>query len=220
MPSTKTITVYTYDELSDTAKHNVRTKYIGPGIDLEYIIDEHKREAEKLGFNIDEVAWSGFSSQGDGASWTGDIVLRTFIEQHMLDPEGKDYGSLITLLELHNDGWIEEKVSVSRRGFLANHSGTMQIDQVGYGYATAKEGDTINAASPLQGANVAELFEGIDIDMLLNDIYDAALIEAKRYADKIYRALEEAYDYEMSDAHIAEIADINGWQFDETGKIV
>ena len=220
MPSTKTITVYTYDELSDTAKDNVRVKYIGPNVDLEYIIDDHKREGEELGFNIDDVSWSGFYSQGDGASWTGDIVLRTFIEQHMLDPEGKDYGSLITLLELHNDGWIEERVSVSRRGFLANHSGTMQIDQVGYGYATAKEGDTINAASPLQGANVAELFEGIDIDMLLNDIYDAALIEAKKYADKIYSALEEAYDYEMSDAHIAEIADINGWQFDETGKIV
>ena len=220
MPSTKTITVYTYDELSDTAKDNVRVKYIGPDIDLEYIIDDHKREGEKLGFNIDEVAWSGFSSQGDGASWTGDIVLRTFIENHLLKPDSPNYGSLITLLELHNDGWIEERVSVSRRGFLANHSGTMQIDQVGYGYATAKEGDTINAASPLQGANVAELFEGIDIDMLLNDIYDAALIEAKKYADKIYSALEEAYDYEMSDAHIAEIADINGWQFDETGKIV
>ena len=220
MPSTKTITVYTYDELSDTAKHNVKTKYIGPDIDLEYIIDNYKREAEKLGFNIDEVAWSGFSSQGDGASWTGDIVLRTFIENHLLKPDSPNYGSLITLLELHNDGWIEERVSVSRSGYMYNHSGTMRIDQVGYGYATPREGDTLSAASPLQGANVRELYEGIDIDGLLEQVYEAALVEAKRYADKIYRALEEAYDYEMSDAHISEISDINGWEFDETGRIV
>ena len=220
MPSTKTITVYTYDELSDTAKDNVRSRYIGPGIDLEYIIDDYKKDAEKLGFMIDEVAWSGFSSQGDGASWTGDIVLRTFIENHLLKPDSPDYGRLITLLELFNDNWIEEKVGVSRSGYMYNHSGTMRIDQVGYGYATAKEGDTINAASPLQGANVAELYEGIDIDGLLDQVYEAALVEAKRYADKIYRALEEAYDFEMSDARIAEIAEINGWEFDETGRIV
>lgn len=220
MPSTKTITVYKYDELSDNAKDNVKTKYIAPGIDLEFVIDAHKREGEKLGFLIEDVSWSGFCSQGDGASWTGDIVLRTFIEQHMLKPDNPDYGSLITLLELYADGWIEERVSVSRSGYMYNHSGTMRIDQVGYGYATPREGDTLSAASPLQGANVRELYEGIDIDMLLNDIYDAALDEAKRYADKIYRALEEAYDYEMSDAHVSEISDINGWEFDETGKIV
>ena len=65
-----------------------------------------------------------------------------------------------------------------------------------------------------------ELYEGIDIDGLLEQVYEAALDEAKNYADKIYSALEEAYDYEMSDAHVTEISDINGWEFDETGRIV
>lgn len=220
MPTTRTITVYKYDELSDNAKDNVKTKYIAPGIDLDYVIDDHKREAEKLGFHIDDVSWSGFNSQGDGASWTGDIVLRTFIENHLLKPDSPNYGSIITLLELYNDGWIEERVSVSRRSFMHNHSGTMRIDQVGYGYATPKEGDTLRAASPLQGADVRELYEGIDIDGLLEQVYEEAIKEAKRYADKIYAALEEAYDYEMSDAHVSEISDINAWEFDETGRIV
>jgi hypothetical protein len=212
--------VYEYNELSDTAKDNVRSKYIGPGIDLEYIIDAAKEDGEKLGFNIDEVAWSGFSSQGDGASWTGDIFLRTFIEQHMLNPDGPNYGSLVTLLELCNDGWIEDRVSVSRKGYMYNHSGTMRIDQVGFGYVMPKEGDTLSAASPLQGANVRELYDGIEIDGLLEQIYEAAIREAKRYADKIYADLESAYDFEMGDERIAEIAEINGWQFDETGRIV
>ena len=220
MPMTKTITVYKYDELSDEAKDNVKAKYIAPGIDLEYVIDDHKREGEKLGFYIDDVSWSGFNSQGDGASWTGDIVLRTFIENHLLKPDSPNYGSLITLLELYNDGWIEEKVSVSRTGYMYNHSGTMRIDQVGYGYAVAKEGDTIKAASPLQGADVRELYEGIDIDGLLEQVYEAALDEAKKYADKIYAALEEAYDYEMSDEHVSACADINAWEFDESGRLV
>ena len=105
---------------------------------------------------------------------------------------------------------------------MYSHANTMRIDQVGAGYhnpahATVK---TLEADCPLQGADVAELMDAIEIDMLLNDLDEWMLREARKYADELYSELEKAYDHEMSDDHITELADINEWEFDETGRIV
>jgi len=219
MPSTKTITVYKYDELSNKAKDNVKYKYIAGNIDLDYVIDDAKREGEKFGFMIDEVLWSGFSSQGDGASWTGTIQLQRFLEHHLKE-DHPDYGRYTVLLTLLEDGWAEHHVSVSRKSFMYNHSNTMQIDQQYMGYVATTEDAVIGAACPLQGANVQELYDGILIDGLLDDLYEWALKEAKNYADEIYRRLESAYDDEMSDQHVSLMADANEWEFDESGRLI
>jgi hypothetical protein len=221
MPSTKTITVYRYDELSDRAKENVKVKYIAGSIDLDYVIDDAKREGEKHGFAIDEVLWSGFSSQGDGASWTGEIVLFKFLE-HYLKEDNPDYGRYTVLLTLLEDEWVEPRITISRKSFMYNHSNTMRVDQVGMGYYQADDAErnVIKAACPLQGANVQELYDGILIDGLLDDLYGWALDEAKNYADEIYRRLESAYDDEMSDQHVSLMADANEWEFDESGRLI
>jgi hypothetical protein len=218
MPSTKTITVYRYDELSDRAKENVKVKYIAGSIDLDYVIDDAKRESEKFGFMIDEVLYSGFSSQGDGASWTGEVVLFKFLE-HYLKEDNPDYGRYTVLLTLIEDGWTEPRVTISRKSFMYNHSNTMRVDQVGMGYYQAED-EVIKAACPLQGASVQELYEGILIDGLLDDLYEWALKEAKNYADHIYDLLEQAYDDEMSDQHVSLTADANEWEFDESGRLI
>ncbi|NCX55970.1 MAG: hypothetical protein EBW87_02075 [Burkholderiaceae bacterium] len=219
MPSTKTITVYKYDELSEKAKDNVKYKYIAGNIDLDYVIDDAKREGEKFGFMIDEVLYSGFSNQGDGASWTGTIQLQRFLEHHLKE-DNPDYGRYTVLLTLLEDGWAEHSVSVSRKSFMYNHSNTMQIDQQYMGYVATTEDAVIRAACPLQGANVQELYEGILIDSLLDDLYEWALKEARKYADHIYDLLEQAYDDEMSDQHVSLMADANEWEFDETGRLI
>jgi len=219
MPSTRTITVYKYDELSDRAKENMKSKYIAGSIDLDYVIDNAKEDGDKFGFMIDEVLYSGFSSQGDGASWTGTIQLQRFLEHHLKE-DHPDYGRYTVLLTLLEDGWAEHQVSVSRKSFMYNHSNTMQIDQQYMGYVATTEDAVIRAACPLQGANVQELYEGILIDGLLDDLYEWALKEAKNYADEIYDRLESAYDDEMSDQHVSLMADANEWEFDESGRLI
>jgi hypothetical protein len=218
MPSTRTITVYKYDELSDRAKDNVRAKYICP-VDLDYVIDDAKREGEKFGFMIDEVLYSGFSSQGDGASWTGTIQLQRFLEHHLKE-DHPDYARYTVLLTLIEDGWTAPRVTISRKSFMYNHSNTMQIDQQYMGYGATTEDAVIRAACPLQGANVQELYDGILIDGLLDDLYEWALKEAKNYADHIYDLLEQAYEYDMSDQHVSLTADANEWEFDESGRLI
>ena len=85
---TKTINLYTFDELSGPAKETVRDWYRGniDSGDFEYVIDDAVRMGELLGITFDtrtvklmggdtrqdpKVFWSGFSSQGDGACFEG-----------------------------------------------------------------------------------------------------------------------------------------------------
>lgn len=71
----KTIAAYTYDELTDTAKDKARQWLISATTDNTYwyesVIDAAKDAAAIMGIDIDDVYFSGFGSQGDGACFTG-----------------------------------------------------------------------------------------------------------------------------------------------------
>lgn len=82
MPIERTITLYQYDELSDKAKDKAREWFRraseGDTFWHEYVEEDAKRMATILGISIDGngISWSGFSSQGDGASFTGTYQYR------------------------------------------------------------------------------------------------------------------------------------------------
>lgn len=64
----------TFDQLSDRAKDHARSKY-GGVLDShwsEHILDEWKAELEDMGFGRVVISFSGFYSQGDGASFTAE----------------------------------------------------------------------------------------------------------------------------------------------------
>jgi hypothetical protein len=68
--------VFKFDELTDSAKEKARDWWRraseGDNYFSEPTIDEVKGEIGKaLGFDVQEVYWSGFSSQGDGACIVG-----------------------------------------------------------------------------------------------------------------------------------------------------
>ena len=68
--------VFKFDELSESAKDKARDWYressVGDNYFAESTIEEAQGEIGKaLGFNISDVYWSGFSSQGDGACFVG-----------------------------------------------------------------------------------------------------------------------------------------------------
>ena len=87
--------VYTFDELSDKAKEKARTWWreasIGDSHWSEFIMDDAERIAECFGLDFKQNAiplhsgktrmepaihWSGFCSQGDGASFEGTLSPR------------------------------------------------------------------------------------------------------------------------------------------------
>jgi len=67
--------LYSYDELSDDAKEKARDWYRGGAFDFEWWFDavyDAKQIGALMGIDIDEVYFSGFWSQGDGACFTGE----------------------------------------------------------------------------------------------------------------------------------------------------
>lgn len=70
---TREETVYTFDELSDSARERALCDHEATLYDdwSECTIDYAKEVARCAGFTKPEIFWSGFSSQGDGACITG-----------------------------------------------------------------------------------------------------------------------------------------------------
>ena len=72
-------TIYQFDELTDAAKEKAREWFRGIADEWgdECIIDDAKRIGAMIGFDVDKIYWRGFSSQGDGACWTGSVTYST-----------------------------------------------------------------------------------------------------------------------------------------------
>lgn len=208
-----------FQQLSNYAKQHAITEYGQPPDDwYEEIFARAKEDGYERGFNIDEIQYSGFHSQGDGASWTGHIDLPEFLEYHNKQ-ESDDYTQYVMLRELIKDGWCEDKVVVSRNGFYYNHSGTMRSagidDSINYA-----EDDAVMDRGILEGANVKELANSIDTDALFNELDNWALHKAQKFADEIFKQLREEYDGYTSEEYFIDLCDINGWRFNINGTLI
>jgi|TARA_R110000823_G_C15951164_1_gene501762 hypothetical protein len=78
---TKSITLYSFDELDETIQEQIISEYIQnlPGWWSDDIEERIKHEAEAIGIKNFEFGWSGFWSQGDGLSFTGDLDFKTWL---------------------------------------------------------------------------------------------------------------------------------------------
>lgn len=126
-----TVKVYSFKELDDTAKNKVLEESRSINVEFDdwhdYILDEWKAKLETLGFNGVEINYSGFWSQGDGASFTAkSIDLWTYIKSQK---QGKKYASLKKWID---DG--ELTASVERETHHYYHEKTVS--------STIESGDT------------------------------------------------------------------------------
>ena len=208
-----------FQQLSNYAKQKVIEKYGQPPDDwYEEIYARAKEDAPARGFNIDEIHFSGFYSQGDGASWTGYIDLATFLAYHN-KPDAADYAQYVVLAELIKDGWCEGHLVISRNGFYYNHSGTMRSDGIDDRIHYAED-DSVVDRGILGGANVRELAKSIGTDELFNELDNWTLHKAQKYADEIFKQLKEEYEAYTSDEYFIDLCDINGWRFDNNGTLI
>jgi hypothetical protein len=208
-----------FDELSYQAKQHAIQEYGQPPDDwYEEIYARAKEEGPARGFNINEIQYCGFHSQGDGASWTGYVDLVDFIEYHN-KPEAKDYTQYTVLAELIRDGWCEEKVNVNRHAFYYSHSGTMVTEGIDDRISYAED-DSVMDRGILEGANVKELAQSIDTDYLFNQLDEWMLDKAQAYANDIYKQLKEEYEAYTEEEYFKDLCDINGWRFDQRGILI
>jgi hypothetical protein len=226
MPTEITIKAYKYAELNERAKLKVNNWYREHSMIHEWwdcVYDNAKEDGEALGFSIDDIRFSGFSSQGDGAHWTGHIHMPTFLKAH-LDERSAYYGEDIILLELWEQGWIFKDVSVQNKSYRYSHSGGMELYEYPTEWVTGIDDDAVETLEHgvMAGARVALLRDSFTygVDQRVNEWCDEALTQAKAFADEIYRRLSVEYDYLTSDESIADVCDVNDWLFNEEGEMV
>jgi hypothetical protein len=219
MPEIREITVYTYAELSAQGRQAALSTYNEPeDYWYEGITEGFTERGVERGFDIDDVQWSGFGSQGDGASWTGQVDLVPFLHYH-LKPEHADYARFMVLIELIENGFTSRRFEVSRNSHMYNHENTMRVEREDL-IDFADWGDTKVRTGIFSGADALPLVESIYMESLLDDLLVWATEEARDYARDIFKALNESHDEYSSEEYFTELCEINDWRFDASGKLV
>jgi len=219
--STIDIRAYTYQELSDEAKESVKQWWYEHGAEHEWwdcAYEDFKREGYELGFVIDNINFSGFYSQGDGACWSGQVDTAQWLKTHTEDSIARD-----AWCALIQEEFCDKHMGIHFRGHYS-HSGSMTC--VGWDWCDESGEDDylyLKLPSIFQGMHykdVRNLITSSDyINKDPNDIEEAAFESAKGYADKLYKQLREEYEYITSEANLIEMCDINDWRFDEEGNM-
>lgn len=212
-----------FEDLDQNAKYTAISQYGEPPDDwyeeiyAQYIGD---KAIEAKGMLIDEIHYSGFYSQGDGASWTGRVNLDDFI-QHHVKPDHPDAGRYTALLELMREDWIGSRALIYTNSFMYVHSGGMRIEGVTItADIDADDNDSVFRKGIFQGAGINGVARAIDIESLVNDLEEWVLEEARSLADDIYIALRDEYEHYTSEETFKELIYINGWRFDSKGNLL
>ena len=201
-------TVFKFSELSDQAKERAREWWRqDQDFDLECTIDDAADVADLFGLDIRKktvrlmngktrqepaVFWSGFWSQGDGASFEGSYTyskgaldaVKSYAPQ-----DTKLHAIVQRLQKVQARNFYRLEADITQSGPY-NHEMTMLFD------VSRKDYQTVSVA------------DGEELSDCLRD-----------FARWIYRELEAEYEYLSSDDVVDEILDVNGYEFDEDGEI-
>lgn len=197
-PMTKHYTLYTFDELSDTAKEKARDWYRDGQLDYDWwdsVYEDAMTAVKHLGIEIDEISFRGFSHQGDGARFRGSYRFKKgwrkaiFAEFGDGDTQRKllDIGQ--QLHEAQARQFYQLVAVVTYRGRY-EHSGCTSIDV----------------------SHDEEPYRDI------GDCEDAVTQALREFMDWIYKMLEKEYDWLRSDEAVDESIIANEYTFLENGK--
>lgn len=226
---------FKFSELEGRAKDRAADKLREWITDHEWwdcVYEQAKEDGKARGFEIEDISFRGFWSQGDGASWTGEINLNTFLSWALEEAAKPDTemsrrmaGDIHRYEILHllvAEDYIDRTVSVSLSGFMYAHSGMMRVSDLDGGVFSMDidDEDVVCSEHPLQGASIYQLAQGIDCINLLEDFYNILKEQATSFADDIYRKLEDEYDHLTSDESLEDFAEANEYKFDEEGRVV
>ena len=196
-------TMFSFSELNDAAKTAARNEYR----DSEYILDyswwghvyeDAIRLGALLGINImaDDIHFSGFASQGDGASFAGTYIsdradLNKLKAEAPKDTVLHSLADQLALLQVTQRlatgrARIEFRIYTVGRD---SHSGTMRVEDI---YDLVPDDDFDNS--------------------------DELCVIVRRFADWIYAQLEQEHDYLISDESIDQY--LNDLTFDSSGSEV
>ena len=198
---TKTITTYSFAELSDEAKETARSWWREHGLDYEWwdcTFDYAKEVGAVLGIDIDKIYFSGFWSQGDGASFESNYRYkpgwRKALRKHARGDNRKELERIG--MELQK---AQRFASYQITARTPDHMSGMVVD-VELGDPPGGDGwPTLEGCPHLWEEPVKDA---------LND-----------FAHWVYRTLEKEYEYLNADEQVDEMLTINKYEFTAEGKV-
>lgn len=215
-----------WEELSQEAKDHAIKHYREHGFSYDWwdsVYEMAKEEGAKLGFYIDDIFFSGFWSQGDGACWTGQVDVRQWLESQGIDSIG-----VSAWCELIQEDYTQKHIRVTHSGHYS-HENTMRFADFDYELDPDPEEASTNCFE-MRGSHI---FYGMDWKLLLEiikadescpyknpeQLQEAIEESAKDYARDIYKQLREDYEYLTSDEVIAETLEANDYNFTDEGEL-
>lgn len=219
----RTITknLFTFDELSKEAQdYAIREEQQSEGC-LSYdwwdcTYDVFKEDMKSHGIAVDQMYFSGFWSQGDGACFTGTIELT---EKELLGNLRDDLGEQLVTFNTKAALLGYEPMAISYTAEIKvshqySHSHSMHITSY----------DNL-CLSELEAEHDSEIQREADAlrDKILDETIvmdDFAIEIARNHADNLYRMLKQEYEYLTSDEVVADHLRLNEYEFDEEGVFV
>ena len=173
-------------------------------IDLDWVIENETEDLETLGLENVEIAFTGFWSQGDGASFTARVNdIPNFI---------KTVGITDDILPKALAAFEEVyEMRIVRTDSRYSHENTVRFE------IEEMDDTELILMSPFGLGDIT-----MDLNELLEEIglEDKASEWVKAKSKEIYRKLEKAYNEEFSDETAEEWADSMEIEFDEEGNEV
>jgi len=201
---------YTISELSPEAKkkaiEGIRNDrgFTERDIDLDWVIENETEDLESLGLDNVEISFSGFCSQGDGASFTARVNdIPAFIKTIGVTDE-----ILPKVLAAFEEVYEMEIIRTDSRYF---HENTVRFE------IEEMDDTELILMSPFGIGDIT-----VDLDETLEEIglEKKASEWVKAKCKEIYRKLEKAYSEEFSEEAAEEWVDSIGMEFDEEGNEV
>lgn len=184
--------VYKFEELTEKVQQKVLEKLWD--INLyedwhEFTLEHFKEKLEEIGFEDAKIHYSGFCSQGDGASFDAHVNLEKIIN-YIGD---KRFNKLLHLVK---ESYID--VSIVKTSY-ANHYSHKKTRYI-------EVNTDFNTENYLRVNKLC--------DLLCDYIEDLRI----RLCEEIYETLEKEYDYLTSKEQIIECINANEYEFLESGK--
>ena len=238
---TETRTIYKFDELpTESAKEKARDWWRSASaadFDADYCLTDFCSYARHLGFDVSEsdISYSGFWSQGDGASFEGQYCLSGYglgqvkeytndeslfsIEREIKKSRAVFYRRLVRAIPCEFMREIRSMftnrnacayVVISRSNSWHSHEMTMQSDG---GENVLDDilyhlGDNVGLCDETAIAQACEEFD------------ENILSDARSLAQHLYYSLEREYEWSMSDECVDGTLVANEYEFDEDGEIL
>ena len=213
---TTTRTLYTFGELNDTAKAYAICKWREDSDNnadtfwAECPTDDFRECLKACGFEVETyrgtrrpaITWSGFSSQGDGAAFAASWCAAECKPDAWLADRPVTYerdGKTVTCA--HNQRW---------------HNAVADIVAVAAAYPRGN-----GSVSLGRGNNMClnQFTDDCDADRDTDEGGDMFKDACESLANAFYRTLESEYEYQNSDAVIAETLEANGYEFGRDGEM-